>query len=89
MIVQWAGIILAFVTFATIGVGHVLVRQLHARYGTQPALPFFGLGLIVMALSLAARSDLLSAALGLTSITLLWDGIEMYRQEQRMQRDST
>jgi hypothetical protein len=84
MSVQWAGIILAFITFATIGVGHVLVRRLHARYGTQPALPFFGLGLLVLALSLAIPSDLLSAALGLTAITLVWDGIEMYRQEKRM-----
>jgi uncharacterized membrane protein len=89
MNIQWVGIILAFVTFATIGIGHVLVRRLYARFGTRPALPFFGLGLLVMALALVARSDLLSAVLGLTAITLLWDGIEMYRQEKRMQRDST
>jgi len=89
MSVQWAGIILAFVTFVTIGIGHVLVRRLHARYGTRPALPLFGLGMLVILLSLAARSDLLSAILGLTAITLLWDGLEMYRQEKRMQRDSS
>ena len=40
MSVQWTGVLLASVTFATIGVGHVLVRHLHARYGTRPALPF-------------------------------------------------
>jgi uncharacterized membrane protein len=89
MSLQWAGVILAFVTFATIGIGHVLVRRLHARFGTWPALPFFGLGLVVMVLSLAVHSNLLSAILGLTAITLLWDGIEMYRQEKRMRRDST
>lgn len=88
MSVQWAGVILAFVTFATIGIGHVLVRRLHARFGTRPALPFFGLGLLVMALSLATGSDLFSAILGLSAITLLWDGIEIYRQEKRMQRES-
>jgi hypothetical protein len=89
MSLQWAGAILAFVTFATIGIGHVLVRRLHARFGTRPALPFFGLGLVVMVLSLAVHSNLLSAVLGLTAITLLWDGIEMFRQEKRLQRDST
>ncbi len=88
MNLQWAGVILAFVTFATIGIGHVLVRRLHARYGTRPALPFFGAGVLILALSLATRSNLLSATLGLTAITLLWDGIEMYRQEKRMQRES-
>jgi threonine/homoserine/homoserine lactone efflux protein len=88
MSLQWAGLILALVTFATIGIGHVLVRRLHASFGTRPALPFFGAGLLVLAISLSARSDLLSAVLGLTAITLLWDGIEMFRQERRMQRDS-
>ena len=89
MSLQWAGVVLAFVTFATIGIGHMLVRRLHARYGTRPAMPLFGLGLLVLALSLAAQSDLLSAVLGITAITLLWDGIEMYRQEKRMQRESS
>ena len=83
---QWAGVLLAFVTFATIGIGHVLVRRLHARYGIRPAMPFFGSGLLVIALSLAAQSYLLSGILGLIAITLLWDGIEIYRQEKRMQR---
>jgi len=89
MSLQWAGIVLAFVTFTTIGIGHVLVRRLHARYGTRPALPLFGSGLLVMALSLAAQPDLLSAVLGLTAITLFWDGIEIYRQEKRTQRESS
>jgi Domain of unknown function (DUF4491) len=88
MNLQWAGIILAFVTLATIGIGHVLVRRLQARYGTRPALPFFGAGLLVIVTSLAAQSDLLSGILGLTAITLLWDGIEIYRQEKRMQRST-
>jgi len=88
MNLQWAGIILASVTFATIGIGHVLVRRLHARYGTRPALPFFGAGLLVLILSLVTSNDLLSAVMGLTAITLLWDGIDMYRQEQRMRQES-
>ena len=41
MNLQWAGIVLALTTFATIGFGHVLVRRLHARYGTRPAIPLF------------------------------------------------
>lgn len=84
MTLQWAGPILAGVTFVTIGVGHVLVRRLHARFGTRPAVPLFVLGASVLSASLFTPSNLLSAVLGITAITLIWDGIEMYRQEKRV-----
>lgn len=87
MSLQWAGIVLAITTFATIGFGHVLVRRLHARYGTRPAIPLFFVGGSVLLSSFFVSGDLLSGALGITAITLLWDGIEMYRQEKRMQRE--
>ncbi len=88
MSLQWAGVLLALVTFATIGIGHVLVRRLHARYGTRPALPLFLVGGLVLAGSLGTSNDLLSGALGITAITILWDGVEIYRQEKRMKRES-
>ena len=84
---QWAGVKLAVVTFATIAAGHVLVRRLHARYGTRPALPIFVIGGLVLIGSLAAEDNLLSGALGITAITVLWDGVEIYRQEKRMQKN--
>lgn len=83
---QWAGPALAFVTFAMIGFGHVLVRRLHARYGTRPGVPFLGLGVLVLLAALLVEGDLLSGALGITAITTIWDGIEIYRQERRAQR---
>ena len=87
MSLQWAGIVLAITTFVTIGFGHILVRRLHARYGTRPAIPLFLAGGAVLLASLLAASDLLSGVLGITAITLLWDGIEMYRQEKRVLRE--
>ena len=87
MTLQWVGIILAGVTFGTIGFGHVLVRRLHARFGTRPALPLFFLGVLVLLVSVMFRDNLLSGAFGILSITLLWDGVEIYRQEKRMQRE--
>jgi hypothetical protein len=84
---QPAGPLLALVTFATIGTGHVLVRRLHARFGTWPAYPLFllaGLGLYV---STVTDSDLISGMLGISAITLAWDGIELFRQEKRTQRE--
>lgn len=85
---QWAGPILALTTFATIGIGHVLVRRLHARYSTRPALPFFVLGGLVLLSSVFISTDSISAILGITGITLAWDGIEIFRQEKRMQREA-
>jgi len=84
---QWAGAVLAVVTFATIAAGHVLVRQLHARYGTRPAPPLFVMGGLLLIGSLAAKDNLSSGALGITAITILWDGIEIYRQEKRMRKN--
>ncbi len=87
MSLQWAGVILAVVTFATIAAGHVLVRRLHARYSTRPALPLFVIGGLGLIGSLATNDNLLSGALGITAITILWDGIEIYRQEKRMKKN--
>ena len=84
---QWAGPVLALTTFVTIGIGHVLVRYLQARFGTRPAIPFFISGGIVLLLSLFTPVNLISAILGIIGITLVWDGIEIYRQEKRMRRE--
>ena len=63
MRLQWAGLLLALVTFGAIAAGHVLVRRLHARYGTRPALPLFLFGGLVLVGSLATSTDLLSGVL--------------------------
>ncbi len=86
MNLQWAGVVLGVVTFATIGFGHVLVRWAHARWGTRPGVPLFLLGLAVMYAALTTTNDLLSGVLGITAITLMWDGFEMYRQEERVRK---
>jgi hypothetical protein len=86
MNLQWAGLVLALVTFATIAAGHELVRRLHRRYGTRPAIPLFGLGAVVLLAGLLSGSDLLSAALGITGVTVIWDGVEIFRQEKRLSR---
>lgn len=88
MKLQPAGIILAFVTFATIGAGHVLVRGLQKRFGVWPAAVFFALGGLVLFASFLVMNDLVSAVLGITAITLIWDGVEMFRQEKRMRGES-
>jgi uncharacterized membrane protein YoaK (UPF0700 family) len=89
MSLEWAGVVLAVTTFATIGFGHVLVRRLQARYGTRPAIPLFLAGGAVLLCSILVAGDLLSGVLGISAVTLIWDGVEIYRQEKRSKREKT
>lgn len=84
--VQWSGPILGITTVATIAAGHVLVRRLHARFGTRPAVPLCLLSALVLLASLLLSSDLVSGLFGITGVTILWDGIELFRQEKRVGR---
>jgi hypothetical protein len=86
MTVQWAGLVLAVVTFGTIGLGHVAVRKLNYRYGTKPAPFFLVLGLAFLGLSVLTTDNLASAALGIVGMTTLWDAVELIRQEERVHR---
>ena len=86
MTLQWAGLVLAVLTFGTIGLGHVAVRKLNYRYGTKPAPFFLVLGLGFLALSLLVTDNLASAALGIVGMTTLWDAVELIRQEERIRR---
>ena len=86
MTFQWAGPALAVVTLATIGFGHVMVRRLNYSYGTKPVPIVAGLGLLFLFLSLRTANDLTCAVLGIVGVTTLWDGFELYRQEERVRR---
>jgi hypothetical protein len=86
MTLQWAGLVLAVLTFGTIGLGHTLVRKVNYRYGTKPAPYVFVLGLLFLFLSLLVAGNLASAALGIVGMTTLWDAVELIRQEERIRR---
>lgn len=86
MSLHWAGLVLAVVTFATIGLGHVGVRKLNYLYGTKLVPYVFVAGLLILFISLRLQSDLASAALGIIGITTLWDSFELTRQEERIRR---
>jgi hypothetical protein len=86
MTLQWAGLVLAILTFGTIGFGHVAVRKLNYRYGTRPAPFFLVLGLGFLGLSFLVTDNLASAALGIVGMTTLWDAVELIRQEERIRR---
>lgn len=81
---QWSGPVLAVVTFLTIWWGHVLVRITHYHFGTRPAPAIFLAGLLLLLGSTQTSNDLLSAALGIVGLTLVWDAFELHRQELRV-----
>jgi uncharacterized protein YybS (DUF2232 family) len=83
---EFAGVVLAIFSFVTIAVGHVLVRRFHPKFGTRLGLPFFILGIVVLFFSIIIDNNLLSGILGIVGITTIWDGIEFFRQEKRVQK---
>ena len=83
---QWAGPVLAGVTFLTIWWGHVLVRIVHYYFGTRPAPVIFISGLLLLLGSTQTALDVVSAALGIVGLTLLWDAFELHRQELRVRQ---
>ncbi len=84
MELQFAGPILALVTFLTVWWGHVLVRITHYYFGTRLAPVLVGLGLLTLLGSTQTRIDVVSAALGIVGVTLVWDAFELHRQEARV-----
>jgi hypothetical protein len=86
MTFQLAGIVLSLTTFVTIAAGHVFVRRLYPIFGTRLGIPFMLAGGVIMIFSLLFANTLVSAVLGIVSITTFWDGIEFFRQEKREQK---
>lgn len=83
---QFAGPVLAGVTFLTIWGGHVMVRILHYYWGTKPAPFVFGAGLLLLLGSTQTSLDLLAGAAGIVGLTMLWDAFELHRQEARVRQ---
>lgn len=86
MNLQFIGVILALTTFASIGVGHVLVRRVYPLLGIKAAPLFWTLGILTYYASVSQESDTWSSVLGVVAVTLVWDGIEFLRQKKRVER---
>ncbi|MDZ7843189.1 MAG: DUF4491 family protein [Anaerolineales bacterium] len=86
MMLHFAGLILAFTTFVSIGLGHEFVRRLYPVLGTKATPVFWALGLVVLYASLTRSDDTFSGILGVFAVTLIWDGIEFLRQKKRVER---
>ena len=80
------GIVSAIVTLFTIAVGHIMVREVEYRINQiQHAIIIcillgIGFGLA----SLTTVNKIISTVFGIMWITFLWDGLEFFRQQQRV-----
>lgn len=82
------GIVAATSAFLGIWLGHVSVRAIERRATKlwPPIVIALALGLTFEAASLITDYRLLSTALGILGITILWDALEFVRQEKRIKK---
>jgi uncharacterized protein DUF4491 len=82
------GPVAALSAFIAVWFGHVAVRKIEFLSPSLwfPAIVFCSLGIVAELLSLTARALSISTALGIAGITLLWDSLELVRQERRVHK---
>ncbi len=82
------GPVAALSAFFSIWFGHVTVRKIEFRAASlaMPAILFLASGLLLEWLALRTPLVPLSTALGIIGITLLWDALELGRQQRRVQK---
>lgn len=82
------GLVAALATFFGVWLGHVAVRKIefHSRTIWLPTAVFATVGLPLEWFSLTTSNLLLSTALGIIGMTLLWDAIEVSRQQNRIKK---
>jgi hypothetical protein len=88
MQINLTGIIAATTAFLGIWLGHVSVRAIERRITNlwPPIAIALVLGLTLETWSLITEYKLLSTALGILGITVLWDALEFIRQEKRIKK---
>ena len=88
MEINLLGLTAALTAFISIWLGHVSVRKIEAATVElwKPMALVAMLGLTFEAGSLIVSIRLLSTALGILGITLLWDALEIKRQARRVRK---
>ena len=82
------GLVAAISAFLAVWFGHVAVRKIEAVSPTIwiPAALFVAIGIGLEVLSIVVRNPIVSTALGIVGITLLWDTLGLARQQARVRR---
>ena len=85
---NWIGVVAALTAFFSIWFGHVAVRKIESISPTIwiPTVVFTALGLLVEILSLSMVNRPWSIVFGILGITLLFDALELRRQQNRIKK---
>ncbi len=88
MQINLIGVAAALSAFIGVWLGHVSVRKVEREsvHLWQPSLIALLSGIGLEAASFLTSSRILSAMFGIFGVTLLWDALEFYRQQRRIQR---
>lgn len=86
MEINMLGLVAAATAFLSIWIGHVAVRKIEfiSRTIWIPTILFTVFGLLAEYFSLITDNLSLSTVLGIAGITLLWDALELTRQQHRV-----
>ena len=74
---EWAGIYFGIYVFLTIGIYHILIVKLEARFSTWPWIAFLLLGLACLYCTVTARNVAWSMWWGYNAFINLWSVKEM------------
>ncbi len=85
---NYSGVAAGLSTFLSIWLGHVLVRKIEFSASTLwvPRFLFAAAGISLEVAALISQHPILSAICGIAGITLLFDAIELTRQERRIRK---
>jgi hypothetical protein len=85
---NYIGLLAAVSAFLGIWIGHVAVRKIEASAEKLwlPAAAFVAAGLLMEGIALVTSSVAVATAAGIIGITLLWDALELQRQEKRVKK---
>ncbi|HET7143656.1 MAG TPA: DUF4491 family protein [Anaerolineales bacterium] len=86
MEINFVGFAVAFATFLGVWLGHVSVRKIERETVSlwKPTLITLALGIGLEAASFLTSSMPLSAMFGILAVTMLWDALELFRQQKRI-----
>ena len=83
---NWMGISIGLCAFLIIGIFHPIVIK-GEYYFTKKVWPvFLVVGIILLIISLKIHNQFFSALLGVTGFASLWSIIEIFEQEERVEK---
>lgn len=80
----FTGIIIAAMTFLTIGIWHPIVIKTEYHFGTRPWVIYLIVGIACIVGALFIENTLLSAIVGVFGASALWGIGELFHQRRRV-----